>query len=359
MRFIQRRSYLQDIQLFKYRSTMIWYMLLILTFLIVPIFIGVYWVSLLCFVVIYSIVALGMNLLTGYTGQVSLGHAAFFAVGSYTSAIMTMSHGISFWLALPISGIFAAILGIFIGLPALRLKGLYLAIATMGFGFIVEEIIARWESVTNGANGMLVQRPRLGPIDFNSDLAFYYLTFIVLIVMIIILKNILRTPTGRALIAIRDSEVAAESMGINLAIYKTASFAISAFYAGIAGALFAHFMLFIGPENFNFIVSINFLVMIIIGGLGSVHGAIFGAIFLTVLPELISLAKDFLPPAIGQQAGLQGLIFGVLLLLFILYEPLGLYGRWLKLKFYFEYFPFYKKDTFRRVRKFTKTERHQ
>ena len=350
-------NYMQDIRLFKYQSTMVWYVLLIAGCLIAPLVIGTYWVSLMVFIGIYVIVALGLNLLTGYTGQISLGHAAFFAVGAYTSAVLTGKFGLSFWLALPASGVLAALLGIFIGLPALRLKGLYLAIATMGFGFIVEEIIVQWEGITNGVNGLPAVRPTLGPVNFTTDESYFYLVFFVLFLLIIVLKNILRTPTGRAFIAIRDSEVAAESMGINLAIYKTAAFCISAFYAGIAGSLFAHFMLFIGPENFNLLVSISFLVMILVGGLGSVHGAVFGAIFITVLPELISLSKDYLPSVIAGQAGLQTAVFGLILILFIRFEPMGLYGRWLKVKFYFEHFPFYKRDTFRRVRKFYRTER--
>ncbi len=357
MRFVKRRSYLEDIDLFKYRSTAVWYGLLVVIMLLLPLKIGTYWTSLMTLTAIYAIVALGMNLLTGYAGQISMGHAAFFAVGAYTSAYLT-GIGISFWVALPVGGALSALLGIFIGLPALRMKGLYLAIATMGFGFIMEQVINSWDYVTNGVNGRQLVRPTLGPIDFTSDKIYFYLVFAVLLIMLLIMKNILRSPTGRAMTAIRDSEVAAESMGVNLAIYKTAAFAVSALYTGIAGSLFAHHMLFIGPENFDVAVSINFLIMIIIGGMGSVHGSIFGAIFMTLLPEMIALGKDFLPPVIGQQSGLQGTVYGVLLVLFVLFEPLGIYGRWLKVKFFFETFPFYKKDTFKRIRKYTKSEGH-
>ena len=357
MRFIMRKNYMQDIRLFKFKSTLVWYLLLIGMLLLAPLVLDTYWVSVMNLIGIYVIVALGLNLLTGYTGQISLGHAAFFAIGAYTSAILTGKFGIPFWMALPAAGVLAALVGIFIGLPALRLKGLYLAIATMGFAFIVEEIIVQWEGLTNGVNGINVVRPTLGPFNFTTDEGYYYLVLFTVLLMIIILKNILRTSTGRAFIAIRDSEIAAESMGINLAIYKTVAFGISAFYAGIAGSLFAHFMLFIGPENFDFLVSISFLVMILVGGLGSVHGAVFGAIFITTLPELISLSKDYLPGIIAGQAGLQAAVYGLILILFIRFEPLGLYGRWLKIKFYFEHFPLYKKDTFRRVRKFYRTEK--
>ncbi len=355
MRFIKRMTYLQDVQLFKYTSTLGWYLVLIAACLAAPLILGTYGVSLLILIGINIIVALGLNLLTGYTGQVSLGHAAFFAVGAYASAVLTGKFGISFWLALPAAGLVGAVFGIIVGLPALRLKGLYLAIATMGFGFIVEEIIVQWEGVTNGVNGLSPKRPFLGSISLASDQAYYYLVLVTVFLAILVLKNLLRTSSGRAFLAIRDSEIAAESMGINLSVYKTASFCISAFYTGIAGALFAHFMRFIGPENFTIMESISFLVMILVGGLGSVHGSVFGAVFITFLPEGISLSKDYLPAFIGQQAGLQAAVYGLILLLFIRFEPMGLYGRWLKVKFYFENFPFYKKDTFRRVRKFHKT----
>lgn len=354
MRFKMRRNYLEDVDFFKWRSTKVWYGILLLLLILIPIKAGTYWTSLMTLTCIYAIVALGMNLLVGFAGQISMGHAAFFAVGAYTTAFLT-SIGVPFWFTIPIGGILAVLVGIFIGLPALRMKGMYLAIATMGFGFIMEQIIHSWEYVTNGVNGRQLLRPTLGPIDFSQDLFYFYLVLFALILGIVVMKNILRTPTGRALCAIRDSEPAAESMGINLAVYKTAAFAISALYAGIAGGLFGHHMLFVGPENFDVTVSINFLIMIIIGGMGSVHGSIYGAIFMTVLPELIALGKDLLPPQIGQQAGLQGLVYGILIVLFVLFEPLGIYGRWLKVRFFFETFPYYKKDTFKRIRKFQRS----
>ena len=207
-----------------------------------------YWVSLFILIGINIIAALGLNLLTGYTGQISLGHAAFFTIGSYASAILTGRCEISFWLALPASGLIAALAGVVIGLPALRLKRLFLAISTMGFGLIVEEVIIQWEGLTNSINGLSVSRPSIGSFNFASDERYYYLVYMILIILIVIFKNILRSPTGRAFIAIRDSEVAAESVGINLAGYKTLSFSLSALYAGIAGSLYTHFMLFIGTD---------------------------------------------------------------------------------------------------------------
>lgn len=356
MRFVKRINYIQDIQLFKYPSTAVWYFLLVVLIILAPLMLETYWISLLNMIGIYIIVSLGLNLLSGYTGQVSLGHSALFGIGAYSSAILTLSLKFSFWFALPLSGLIAAIIGVVIGLPALRLKGLYFAISTMGFGFIVEEVIIQWDDLTNGVNGLLVTRPSIGSFEFSTDESYYYIVYFLVIIMTVIFQNILRTPTGRAFIAIRDSEIAAESMGINLAAFKAKAFGISAFYTGIAGALFAHFMLFIGPENFDLMVSISFLVMILVGGMGSVHGSVFGAIFVAALPEMISLSKDYIPNIIAEQAGLQTAIYGLMLLLFIRFEPQGLYGWWFKIKFYFEHFPYYKKDTFKRVRKFYRRE---
>jgi branched-chain amino acid transport system permease protein len=305
----------------------------------------------------YSVATVGLMLLTGYTGQVSMGHAAFFGIGAFTSAILS-SKGVPFVLALPSAGLLAGVVGIFIGLPALRLSGLYLAIATMGFGFIVEEILVRWESLTRGNMGMIVDPPSIGPLIFESETSYYYLTLVVLILTILAARNILRSPTGRAMIAIRDSEVAAQAMGISMAKYKTMAFAISAFFTGVAGSLYAHKLTFINPESFTILVSIEFLAMIIIGGLGSLHGAVFGAAFIIFLPQLIIMTRDYMPKYLADQTGLEPVLYGLMIILFILFEPMGIYGRWRKTRFYFEMFPLYKKDTFRREKKYLKAERH-
>jgi branched-chain amino acid transport system permease protein len=169
--------------------------------------------------------------------------------------------------------------------------------------------------------------------------------------------NLLRSPTGRAFVAIRDSEISAQSMGIHLAYYKTLSFAISAALAGIGGALYAHQLRFLSPEQFNIIQSIDLLLMVVIGGLGSVHGAFLGAIFLIAMPQAIASFKDLLPAAIGQAPGLQAVIYGLVLITFVLFEPLGLYGRWLKVRTWFQLFPFYRKGLFKRQKAFTKSDR--
>lgn len=357
MRFIMKKEYYQDIQLFRYRSTFFWYVALVAGACVAPLVMNDYIISQLAFIAMYSVATVGLMLLTGYTGQVSMGHAAFFGIGAYTSAILT-TKGVPFLLAMPAGGLLAGVVGIFIGLPALRLSGLYLAIATMGFGFIVEEIMVRWEPLTRGNMGMMVKSASIAGFSFNTETRFFYLALGVLIVTILAVKNILRSPTGRALIAIRDSEVAAQAMGISMARFKTTAFAVSAFFTGMAGSLYAHKLTFINPESFTILVSIEFLAMIIIGGLGSIHGAVFGAGFIILLPQVILMAKDYMPKYLAEQTGLEAALFGIMIILFILFEPLGIYGRWLKTRFYFEMFPLYKKDSFKREKKYMKAERH-
>ena len=357
MRFPMKKNYYEDIRLFRYRSTFFWYLILVIGLFLLPSLLDNYFISLLSFISIYSIASIGMMLLTGYTGQISLGHSAFLAIGSYTSALITLQ-GWPFLVALPIAGVFAALVGIVIGLPALRLSGLYLAIATMGFSFIVDEILVRWESLTRGNLGIYLTPPSIGPLHFDTERSFFYLALIILILTLFIAKNILRSPTGRAMIAIRDSEVAAQTMGISLAKYKTMAFAMSAFFTGIAGSLYAHKVTFINPESYTLLVSIELLVMIIIGGLGSLHGAIYGTAFVILLPQLIILTKDYLPNYLRNQTGLESGLYGLMIILFILFEPLGLYGKWRKIKFFFEFFPLYKKETFKKEKKYYKAERH-
>lgn len=356
MRFLMKRNYYEDIKLFKYRSTFFWYLALISGSFLLPLVSGNYFISQLTFICLYSIAAIGLMLLTGYTGQISLGHAAFLAIGAYTSAILN-AEGLPFILALPAAGILAAGVGIIIGLPALRLSGLYLAIATMAFAIIVEEILLRWVTLTRGSLGMVVNLPSIGPWSFSTEKSYYYLVLILLILGILAAKNILRSPTGRAIIAIRDSEVAAQAIGISLPKYKTLSFSVSAFYTGIAGSLYAHKLTFINPESFTLGVSIELMAIIIIGGLGSLHGAIYGAIFVIFLPQLLILMKDYIPQLFSGQTGLNAVLYGLMIIIFIIFEPTGIYGRWLKIKFFFEMFPFYRRDTFKREKKYFKVER--
>jgi branched-chain amino acid transport system permease protein len=348
-----------------------------------PLLVGSYLQSQIVFVFIYAIVGVALIILTGFTGQASLGHAAFLAIGAYTAGFL-QSQGISFIVYFPAAAIITGAVGAMVGFPALRLSGIYLVIATIAFAFIVEEILARWESVTHGNEGMRVRTIDLlgQPVPRDGD-AFYFLCLLVLVGSILLALNLLRSPTGRAFIAIRDSETAAKSMGIDLAGYKVKSFAISAALTGMAGVLFAHKMSFISPEMFTLLLSIEFIMVIIIGGAFGVHGAVLGAIFIVMVDPFLTALKDDVPvlgaslattlgmapdaagklrdtmSAIGSAAGLKGAIYGLIIMMFILFEPYGLYGRWLKVKLFFQLFPLYKKATFKRQKTYVKSERNR
>lgn len=356
MRFLFKTDYRQDLRLFKHGGQVFWYGALLLALMVAPWLLPDYWVSQLIFVCIYSIAGIGLMVLVGFTGQVSLGHAAFLAMGAYTEAYL-QQHGWPFALSITFSALVAGLTGIIVGLPALRVKGMYLAIATLAFGFIVEEGLARWESVTGGNTGLFVNSAHIAGWEADSNASFYYLCLGVVVLATLGVLNLLRSPTGRAFVAIRDSEISAQSMGIHLARYKTLSFALSAALAGLGGALYAHKIQFLTPDQFGILQSIDLLLMVVIGGLGFVHGAFLGAIFLISMPQLISLGKDFLPPAIGQAAGLQSVVYGVVLVAFVMFEPMGLYGRWLKVRTFFQAFPFYRKGMFKRQKSFQKSDR--
>ena len=356
MRFIFKTDYAQDIRLAKHGGHRFWYSVMLLALLAAPWVIDEYWLAQLTFILIYAIAGLGLMLLAGFTGQFSIGHAAFLGVGAYTQAVFT-TMGVPFPFALALAAGIAASVGVVVALPALRLKGIYLGIATMAFGFIVEEVFARWESVTHGNSGMSVKSPEMFGWQLGSSTEFYLLCLVITVAATLGILNLLRSSTGRAFVAIRDSEISAQSMGINLARYKTLSFAISAALAGVAGALYAHKLRFISPEQFNILQSIDLLLMVVIGGLGSVHGAFLGAIFLISMPQIIAQSKDHLPAFIGQAPGLQGLVYGLVLIAFVLFEPMGLYGRWLKIRTWFQLFPFYRQGMFKRQKSFQKSDR--
>ena len=356
MRFIFKTQYNQDITLAKHGGHVFWYSLLALFLVAAPWVLAEYWLAQLTFVLIYAVVGLGLMLLAGFTGLFSMGHAAFLGVGAYTEAVM-VNAGVPFPLALVCAGLFSAMAGVVVGLPALRVKGIYLGMATLSFGFIVEEGIARWEHMTGGNAGLSVNPPAMLGWTLDSTESFYFLCLVVAVGATLAILNLLRSSTGRAFVAIRDSEISAQSMGIHLARYKTLSFALSAALAGIGGALYAHKIQFLSPDQFNIIQSIDLLLMVVIGGLGSVHGAFLGAIFLIVMPQLIAMGKDFSPAAIGGATGLQGTVYGMVLIAFVLFEPLGLYGRWLKVRTWFQLFPFYRRGMFKRQKSFQKSDR--
>lgn len=356
MRFIFKTSYDQDIDLLRHNGQRFWYGLLFVALLIAPWALPDYWLAQLTFVFIYAIVAVGLMLLAGFTGQFSIGHAAFMGVGAYTEAWLS-ARGWPFPVSLACAMGLSAAVGVVVGLPALRVKGMYLGIATLSFGFIVEEVLARWESVTGGSAGQSVKPMSLWGWTLDSDRSFYFVCLACMVLSTLAVLNLLRAPTGRAFVAIRDSETSAQSMGIHLARYKSLSFAISAALAGLGGALYAHKMTFISPDQFNLVQSIDLLLMVVIGGLGSIHGAFFGAVFLIGMPQVIALGKDLLPPAIGQATGLQAVVYGFVLIAFVMFEPMGMYGRWLKIRTWLELYPFYSRGMFKRQKSFQKSER--
>ena len=356
MRFIFKTGYEQDLRLAKHGGHVFWYGLLLVLLAAAPVLLPEYLLAQLTFILIYGIVGLGLMLLAGFTGLFSIGHAAFFGVGAYAQAVLTNA-GWPFPLALAVGAVLSAAVGIVVGLPALRVKGIYLGIATLSFGFIVEEVFARWESVTGGNAGKTVGAVKMFGWTADTGPSFYFVCLVIAVAATLACLNLLRSPTGRAFVAIRDSEISAQSMGIHLARYKTLSFAISAALAGIGGALYAHQIRFLSPDQFNIIQSIDLLLMVVIGGLGSIHGAFLGAIFLIGLPQAISAVKDYLPQAIGQAPGLKAVIYGAVLIAFVLFEPLGLYGRWLKVRTYLQLFPFYRRGMFKRQKSFQKSDR--
>ena len=288
--------------------------------------------------------AVGLNILTGFTGQISLGNAAFMAIGAFSCGYLGTKFNVPFYLSIPLAGVITAAFGMFVGIPSLRIKGLYLAMATLAAHFIVEFLVVKWESVTGGVAGITIPTPTLGSFAIDSDAKLFVLIFIIAVLAVLFAKNLFRTKVGKAFVAIRDQAISAEVMGVNLLKYKLLSFGISSFYVGVAGALVAYQAKIISPETFPITVAIDYLGMIIIGGLGSILGSIYGAIFITVLPELLrmvttSLSGSF-PELINKLAAMKELVFGILVIVFLIFEPNGMASRWHSIKNYWKLYPF-------------------
>lgn len=358
MRFVFKTGYDQDVRFFKHAGYWQSYGFLFLAAVTAPLYLGNFEISELSQAISFAIAGLGLMLLVGYTGQVSLGHAAFFGIGAYAQAWLLASFDISFLVAMPIAAVFTGIIGLLLAIPLLRMTGIYLAIGTLALSIVLEQILKSWKSVTGGFDGKAVEPASLLGYQFNPDSwDFYYVALAILILVLALCANLLRSPTGRAMVAVRDSEVSARSMGVNIARTKITAFGISTAITGLGGALFAHKLQYLAPDGFNLIISITFLLMIVVGGLGSLQGAILGALVVILLPQAITIMKDYLPPSIGHQPGLEPGIFGLILVSFILFEPMGIYGRWRKIKLFFDIFPVYRKATFRRQKAYLKTER--
>jgi branched-chain amino acid transport system permease protein len=356
MRYLFKTDYRQDIALWRHRGDIFWYGLLVIALLLIPGVMGEFYVGELGGVFIFAIAGVGLMLLAGYTGLISLGNAAFLGIGAYTNSVL-LAQGVPFVITLPVSGLFTAVFGAAIGLPTLRMSGLYLAIATLAFGSIVGTVFQKWDAVTGGFDGFAVPTPYIFGYPIEGANGIYYLSLGVLIFVLWLSANILRTPLGRAMVAIRDSEISAQSMGIHLARYKTFAFAISAGMTGLAGALFAHYVRFLAPDAFDVLLSVQFVTIVFVGGLGSLHGAVLGAMFVRLLPQAIAIMRDDLPFGIGRMPGLEPSLFGLVLVIVILFEPGGIYGRWMKIKHWFQAYPLKRRTGFRRQKSYARSER--
>jgi len=284
-------------------------------FVALPLLVGDYWIYLLTLTATYGIVALGLNLLTGSSGQISLGHAGFFAIGAYVSTIATSKYGVPFPAALAIAVVGGWLVGLVVGFPAVRLKGLYLAIATMAFGIGIERILYHFKGLTGGAYGLMVAPPKVLGIVFDTPARLYWLVLVAASLAILLVSNIAKSQPGRMLVAMRDSELAATSMGINVSVIKVLAFATSAALAAFGGVLYAAILNFISLEHFTLWLSITFISMIVVGGLGSVVGSFLGAAFVVVVPEMLR--------GVG---GHHQIIYGLAMILVFMFWPKGLAG---------------------------------
>lgn len=350
-----KRSYYEDIQLFKSRTVLLWSLVFIaflaaLPWLVAKTHLLGLSVYLLNLMIIHCIVAIGLNILVGFTGQISLGHAGFFAIGAFTTVLFADRAGLPIFLALPLAAFISAGFGFILGLPSLRLEGPYLAIATLGFGMAVTTAIKHLEFF-GGRMGLQVPKLYLFGTPLR-DIHLYYLITAIAIVLAIAAVKMFKTKVGRAFIAIRDSDVAAQTMGVNLTYYKTLAFAVSAFYTGIAGGLYALILGFINPEAFHLIMSITFLAMVVVGGTGSIMGSIAGATLMTYLDVKLQAIQDI--PGLGalvvsfsekymSVSGISNItiiVYGLILILIVLLEPLGIFGIWIRIKRYWKMYPF-------------------
>ncbi len=321
----------------------------VVVLLLIPLFATSHQMAIVNLIGLATVGAIGLNILTGYTGQVSLGHGAFMMVGAYTAAILSARYGMSFWVGLPAGGAVAAGVGAFFGIPSLRIKGLYLAIATLAAQFIIEWSINHIPWIGGGVQSTIyLPTPSFLGLEINTEYRRYFMILPVCILAYVAAMNLVRSRVGRAFVAIRDRDVAAEIIGVDIFRYKLLAFAVSSFFAGVAGALWAYYLKIASSEHFTLSTSIQYLAMIIIGGLGSVLGSVFGAIFITLLPIVLVYVVEGIAGLFGFTyaaiadflANLRLVIFGGLIILFLAIEPEGLSRMWGNIKRYFRLWPF-------------------
>ena len=315
---------------------------------IAPLILGEYYISILNLILIACVGALGLNILVGYTGQISIGHGAFMSVGAYTAANLVIHLHAPFWITIPAGGIMAALIGAVAGIPSLRIKGIYLAIATLAAQLIIEWTINHVTWISGGVQASIqVPRPSLFGTQLKTQTQLYLFLMVFVVIAVVGTSNLIRSRIGRAFIAIRDQDIAAEIIGINIFRYKLWAFAISSFYAGVTGVLYTYYLGIANYEQFQITVSIDYLAMVIIGGLGSVLGSILGAIFVTLLPIVTRWFLEDYGWLIFSQQDLQNaipnlrlILFGGLIIFFLVVEPEGLNRLWRNIRNYFRVWPF-------------------
>jgi len=336
------QNYAQDMGSLRTKTQ--WLMLLaFLVFLVAcPLFFSDRVLTIMTIIGITIVSVQGLNILTGYCGQISIGHAGFMAVGAYTSGILTAKAGLPFWVALPCAALAAGLVGLIFGLPSLKIKGFYLIMATIAAQFIIVWLIIQLRSITGGPDGLSVPRPELGGFVFRSKSSYFYLVMTIACLATFFAQNIVRTRAGRAFVAIRDNDLAAEVMGISLFAYKLLAFFIGCVYAGVAGSLLVHYFAFACLDQFPFMNSVWYLGMLIVGGMGSIPGAIFGAVSLKLLDELVTIVGPILSTVVAAQAAASLALIsrGVVIMLFLIFEPRGLAHRWDMIKGYYRLWPF-------------------
>src|SRR5438093_10550451 len=343
-----RTSYAADTTIFPTTTSRNAAILGVLLICFAPQLLTDYWLSVLSQIGMFSIAALGLNILVGFTGQISIGHAAFFLLGAFTSAYISNNSPIPVFFAIPLAGAVTAMVGLIFGVPAARLKGLYLVIATLAAQYILLDFFSRADWFSGGSVPASANPFSIFGYTFRGDRQYFYVVLAYLVVSFLLVTNLMRTRDGRALVAIRDHYLSAEIMGINLTKYRTLSFGLAAFFAGIAGALYAHYQLVVSNEGFGIERSIIFLAMIIIGGTGSVMGTLMGTAFVVLLPESMEwLSVALRGSPIDQFLGLKNNIaflremaIGIIIIVFLVFEPDGLAHRWRRLKAYWKLYPF-------------------
>lgn len=338
------RNYAEELIVFRTRFKKVWLFALLFFVVLFPALSDRYSIYIANLVLISIIACLGLNILTGYTGQISLGHGAFVAIGAYAYALLYGKVHLPILLAVLGAGFVSGIMGLVIGMPALRMKGLYLAMATLAFHFIVEQTIMNWDGLTGGYQGITIPKAAFLGFSLKSEARFYYFVLAFCLAMTFAAANICRSKIGRALCAIRDRDLAAEAIGISLTKYKLLSFFISSVYAGVSGALMGGCLGRVAPYDFTLLLSISYISMVIVGGLGSVVGSILGAIAITLLPFILNAMTDALSvyyPLISTRFGdIKTFAYGIIIVVFLIWEPDGLAGRWRRAKIYFTNWPF-------------------